>query len=322
MRNLMKISRVLPFATLALLAACNKPTMPPDASSKPGDKPVATVNGTTISRDMYDFYVRNTAGKAPAELAADQRSQLLDNLIRGEVIAQEATKDNLDKSGDAASMLALSRLQILQQAEARHYLDERKPTDAELHAEYDAQVANSSKTQYHARHILVSSQDAAQKLIDQLKKGAKFDELAKKNSTDSSKDQGGDLGWFSPSSMVPPFAQAVEGLKKGEYTQTPVQTQYGWHVIELLDTRDTPIPPFDQVKEKVAQLVENKKFLAHEEELMKTAKVERSLGDDAPAAGVSSGGETGAAPTAPSAPAPAAAPAAPTPPAGAKPNGG
>ncbi|HEX4375929.1 MAG TPA: peptidylprolyl isomerase [Steroidobacteraceae bacterium] len=309
----MKISRVLPLATLALLAACNKPTLPQD-SSKPGDKPVATVNGTPISRDMYDFYVRNTAGKSQAELSADQRSQLLENLVRGEVIAQEATKDNLDTSGDAAAMLQLSRLQILQQAAARHYLDERKPTDAELHAEYDAQVANSAKTQYHARHILVPTQEAAQKLIDQLKKGAKFDELAKKNSTDSSKDQGGDLGWFSPSSMVPPFAKAVEGLKKGEYTQTPVQTQYGWHVIELLDTRDTPIPPFDQVKDKVAQLVEQKKFLAHEEELMKTAKIERSLGDAAPAAGAGSasapagGSESGSPPAA--APA-AAAPAAP-----------
>jgi peptidyl-prolyl cis-trans isomerase C len=96
--------------------------------------------------------------------------------------------------------------------------------------------------------------------------------------------------------MVPPFAQAVEGLKKGEFTQTPVQTQYGWHVIKLLDTRDTPIPPFEQVKDKVAQLVENKKFLAHEEELMKTAKVERSLDQAAPASSSSSG----AAPAAPS----------------------
>ncbi len=316
----MKISRVLPFATLALLAACNKPTMPPDSSAKPGDKPVATVNGSIISREMYDYYVRNTAGKSSAELTADERNQLLDNLIRGEVIAQEASKDNLDKAGDPASMLQLSRLQILQQADARHYLDERKPTDAELHAEYDAQVANSSKTQYHARHILVSTQGAAQKLIDQLKKGAKFDELAKKNSSDSSKDQGGDLGWFSPSNMVPPFAQAVEGLKKGEYTQTPVQTQYGWHVIELLDTRDTPIPPFEQVKDKVAQLVENKKFLAHEEDLMKTAKIERSLGDETPAAGAANGAKSGSAPAPTTAP--TTAPAAPTPPAGAKPNGG
>src|ERR1700722_1371953 len=186
----MKILYVLPFAALALLTACNKASAPAGTTAaKPEGKPVATVNGTPISREMYDFYVKNTAGKPTGELTAEQRSQLLDNLVRGEVIAQEALKEGLDKSGDTASLLALSRLQILQQAGATHYLDDKKPTDAELKAEYAAQVSQMPKQQFHARHILVSSEDAAQKIIDQLKKGAKFDELAKKESTDSSKDQ-------------------------------------------------------------------------------------------------------------------------------------
>jgi peptidyl-prolyl cis-trans isomerase C len=132
------------------------------------------------------------------------------------------------------------------------------------------------KTQYHARHILLSSQDAAQKAIDQLKKGAKFEDLAKKESIDSSKDQGGDLGWFSPANMVKPFADAVAGLKKGETTQTPVQSQYGWHVIQLIDTRETPVPPLDSVKDRVDQLVQTKKFKAYQDELMKTAKIEKN----------------------------------------------
>lgn len=277
-------------AALLLLTACNKSAPLTDTTAKPASKPVATVNGTPISREMYDFYAKNTAGKPVSELTPEQRAQLLDNLVRGEVIAQEAVKDGLDKTGDAASMLALSRLQILQQAGATHYLEGKKPTDEELKAEYDAQVAQMPKTQYHARHILVASQDAAQKIIDQLKKGAKFDELAKKDSTDSSKDQGGDLGWFSPANMAPPFAAAVEALKKNDYTQTPVQTQYGWHVIQLLDTRETPVPPFDQVKDRVAQYVEQKKFRAYEDDLMKTAKVDKTLEDtSAPSAGASSG---------------------------------
>jgi peptidyl-prolyl cis-trans isomerase C len=304
MRYLMKISKGLPLAALVILTACNKAAPPADtAAAKPGDKPVATVNGTPITRDMYEFYVKSTAGKPIGELTPEQRAQLLDNLIRGEVIAQESLKEGLDKVGDTASLLALSRLQILQQAGATHYLDDKKPTDAELKAEYDAQVAQMPKQQFHARHILVSSQDAAQKIIEQLKKGAKFEDLAKKESTDSSKDQGGDLGWFSPSTMVPPFASAVTALKKGEYTQTPVQTQYGWHVIQLLDTRDTPLPPFDQVKERVAQILEQKKFRAYEDDLMKTAKVEKPADDAAAAPGV--GAMTPAAPTAPAAPAPA-----------------
>jgi peptidyl-prolyl cis-trans isomerase C len=272
----MKILHTLPLVALMMLAGCNK-TPTPTAAKAPAEKPVATVNGEPISRAMFDYYIKNTAGKAAAELTPDQRAQLLDNLVRGEVIAQQAEKDGLDKTGDTASLLALSHLQILEQAGAEQYLKDKKPTDAERQAEYDAQVASMPKTQYHARHILVASQDAAQKIIDQLKKGAKFEDLAKKESTDSSKDQGGDLGWFSPSNMVKPFADAVAALKKGEITQTPVQSQYGWHVIQLIDTRETPVPPLDSVKDRVDQLVQNKKFKAYQDELMKTAKVEKNL---------------------------------------------
>jgi peptidyl-prolyl cis-trans isomerase C len=123
----------------------------------------------------------------------------------------------------------------------------------------------------------VTSQEGAQKVLDELKKGAKFEDVAKKESIDSSKEQGGDLGWFSPSSMVKPFADAVAGLKKGETTPSPVQTQYGWHVIQLIDTRETPVPPIDSVKDRLDQYVQNKKFKAYQDELMKTAKVEKSL---------------------------------------------
>src|ERR1700676_4438112 len=233
MRYLMKIYHALPFATLALLAACSKGGPTAD-TTKPADKPVATVNGTPISRAMFEYYAKNTAGKPPTELSAEQRAQLLDNLIRGEIIAEESVKQGLDKTTDTASLLALSRLEILQQAGATHYLEDKKPSDADLKAEYDAQVAGMPKTQYRARHILVTSQEAAQKIIGELnKKGAKFEDLAKKDSMDSSKEQGGELGWFSPSNMVKPFADAVVQLKKGEVTPTPVQPQYGWHVNRL-----------------------------------------------------------------------------------------
>src|ERR1700689_577719 len=281
MRYLMKIHKALPFVALALLAACSKggPTADP---TKPADTPVATVNGTPISRAMFEYYAKNTAGKPAAELTTEQREQLLDNLIRGEIIAEESVKQGLDKNSDTASLLALSRLEILQQAGATHYLEDKKPSDADLKAEYDAQVAGMPKMQYHARHILVSSQEAAQKIIDELKKGAKFEDLAKKDSLDSSKEQGGELGWFTPSNMVKPFADAVVQLKKGEVTPTPVQSQYGWHVIQLIDTRDTPVPPFDGVKDRVAQLVETKKFRAYQDELLKTAKVEKNLDSEAP----------------------------------------
>jgi peptidyl-prolyl cis-trans isomerase C len=277
----MKLLKALPLVALIAVSGCARmgtsSTSAPTAAA-PGDKPVATVNGTHISRDTYDYYVRNTAGKPPSELSADQRNQLLDNLVRGEIVAQEAAKQGLDKNGDTRSLLTLSRLQILEQAGAEHYLQDKKPTDAELQAEYHQQIDAMPKTQYHARHILVANQAEAQQIIDQLKKGAKFDDLAKKVSIDpGSKNNGGDLGWFSPSTMVKPFADAVMALQKGQTTQQPVQTQYGWHVIQLLETRETPVPPFDQVKDRVTQLVQQKKFRAYQDDLLKSAKVEKSL---------------------------------------------
>jgi len=275
----MKLSNALPLVALVLLTACSQsghaPTASTAAPAAPADKPVATVNGTPISRAMFEFYAKSTAGKAASDLTAEQRSQLLDNLIRGEIIAQQALKEGLDKTGDTASLLALSRMQILEQAGAEHYLSDKKPTQQELQTEYDQQVAAMPKVQYHARHILVATQAQAQQIIDQLKHGAKFANLAKKDSIDSSKEQGGDLGWFSPANMVKPFADAVASLKKGETTPAPVKTQYGWHVIQLLDTRETPVPPLDQVKDRVAQLVQTKKFRAYQDDLLKTAKVEK-----------------------------------------------
>lgn len=276
----MKLLKALLWTAPLLLAACNRmtPSAQTAPNAAPAAKPVATVNGTAISRDTFEYYVRNTAGKAASELTADQRSQLLDNLVRGEIVAETAQKEGLDQTGDTRSLLQLSRLQILEQAGAEHYLQDKKPTDAELQAEYQQQIAAMPKTQYHARHILVANQAEAQQVIDQLKKGAKFEDLAKKSSIDpGSKNQGGDLGWFSPANMVKPFSDAVMGLKKNEVTQQPVQTQYGWHVIQLLDTRETPVPPFDQVKDRVTQLVQQKKFRAYQDELLKTAKVEKSL---------------------------------------------
>jgi peptidyl-prolyl cis-trans isomerase C len=276
----MKIFHAIPLATLLMLAGCAKHSPTADSTgegSKPAEKPVATVNDVQISPSLFAYYVKSTAGKAAGELTVEQRATLLDNLVRGEVVAQQALKDGLDKSGDTASLLALSRLQILEQAGAEHYLKDKKATDAEVQTEYDAQIAAMPKTQYHARHILVATQASAQQIIDELKKGGKFEDLAKKDSIDSSKDQGGDLGWFSPSNMVKPFADAVAALKKGETTQTPVQSQYGWHVIQLIDTRETPVPPLAQVKDRVDQLVQNKKFKAYQDELLKTAKVDKSL---------------------------------------------
>jgi peptidyl-prolyl cis-trans isomerase C len=287
--------------TLALLAACHPNTT---ATTGPVDNspPVATVNGKPISRDLYEFYVKGiTSGKTSADLSPQQRNKALDNLIGGRLVADEAIKDGLDKDPDTAYILQLTRFQVLEQAVEQRYLKDRKPTEQELRAEYETQLAAMPKTEYHARHILVKDEATAEQIIAKLDKGEKFDVLAKANSIDPSKNNGGDLGWFVTSRMVPAFAGAVVALKPGEYTHRPVQTQYGWHVIQLLDTRDVTPPPFDQVRQRLEESVQAKKFRDHIEELMREAKIQKFL--DQPS-GTAPGSAAPAAPgnTAPAAP--------------------
>ncbi len=165
------------------------------------------------------------------------------NLVRIELIAQQAEKDGLTKDREVATRLELTRLNLLQQAAAQKYLKDRTPTEEELRKEFDAQIAATPMVEYHARHIQVSAPDVGQKVIERLNKGEDFAAVAKKISDDkATAAKGGDLGWFGPSAETKPFTDVLATLKKNEYNKTPVQTPYGWHVIQLLGTRDLPMP--------------------------------------------------------------------------------
>jgi peptidyl-prolyl cis-trans isomerase C len=288
---------------LIALAAC-QPKTGADSGANLGPA-VATVDGQPINREVYEFYVKGIAGKPSSELSSDQRDQALENLVRAQVISEQAEKDGLTKDTSTAALLQLSRLNVLQQALSEKYLKDKKPTDQELRAEYETQVGAMSRTEYHARHILVATSSFAEKLIKDLEKGAKFEDVAKRESMDSSKDSGGDLGWFTPDRMVKQFSDAVVGLKPGDYTHAPVQTQYGWHIIKLEDTRELSPPPFESVKQRLDQVVQAKKFKSYVDGLLKTAKVEKKLDAAAPAAGAAPAAAAPA-PAAGSAPAPAA----------------
>ncbi len=240
---------------------------------------VATVNGVPIRRDFFDFYVKGiTGGKKPSDLTPDQRERALDNLVRAQLVAQQAEKDGVTNEADTQHLLEISRLNVLQSVVADRYFKDREPTEQELHAEYEAQVAKLPHTEYHARHILVATEDNAKTLIGKLNNGANFADLAKSASIDPSKDNGGDLGWFTPSGMVKPFADAVVQLKPGEYTHEPVHTQYGWHVIKLEGTRDLAVPSFDSVRQRLVQIVKQNKFKAYEDTLIEKAKIEHAKG--------------------------------------------
>ncbi|MBM4214448.1 MAG: peptidylprolyl isomerase [Gammaproteobacteria bacterium] len=273
----MKHSRLCTVIALAaLVAACQPKGEAEDpaaqAAKKPvateaAKKPVATINGKSITQGEFDAFVKQVAGRAVADLDADQKLH---------VLGAQAEKDGLDKKADLAAEIALTRLNILQQAIATKYLEGKTPTEQELKVEYYAQVAQMSRNEYKARHILVPTEIAATQILERLKKGERFKALAK-DSLDSSSDNGGDLGWFSPASMVKPFADAVMALKKGETIAKPVQTQFGWHVIRLDDVREVQPPPFEQVKQQLNQAVRAKKFRAYSDELRKAAKIEKKI---------------------------------------------
>jgi peptidyl-prolyl cis-trans isomerase C len=272
----MKISRIGLVGVLLLTAACNQQGN--KSAATPAVKPVATVNGVVLSRELFEFFVKSGSGKASADLTAEQRTQALDTLVRAELVAQQATKDGVDKLGDAPQQLALMRLQVLEQAAATNFLKDRKATDAETKAEYESVVTAMPKSEFHAHHILLKSKEEADAVMAKLKKGAKFEALASAQSADpGSKANGGDLGWFSPSGMVKEFSAALATLKKGQTTTEPVKSEFGWHIIRLDDTRETAPPAFDTVKDRLAQRVEAKKFKTYEEDLLKAAKIDKTL---------------------------------------------
>ena len=257
-----------------LVAACGKgqQAAAPVATGKPATPPVAVVNGTAISREAYDDYLKGLLrGKPVTDVTADEKNQVLDQMINMQLIATQAEKDGLGNDPDVATRIALLRTQILADAAAQKYLKTHEPSEQELHAAYDASI---DKTEYHASHILVPTKEKADQLIKKIKGGAKFEDIAKAESTDNSKTKGGDLGWFTTARMVKPFGDAVKTLKKGELTPDPVQTQYGWHIIKLEDTRDAP---FDQLKTQISNGIMQKKFQDYIDTLKKTAKVDKKL---------------------------------------------
>lgn len=271
-------ARWIPVAVAAAMFAttgCAKET--DKAAAQEAAAAVAVVNGTPISRPVFEMFVNTrTGGRDLEDVSAEEKNEQLDDLIQMYVAAQQARKDGLDKGEDGAR-LELMHQSALADLAGRKFLEGKDPTEEEKRAEYDRQVSQLPKLEYRARHILVAEEEKAKELIAQLDGGASFETLAKDNSTDSSAQEGGDLGWFAPNRMVKPFSDAVQALEKGKYTTSPVKSEFGWHVIKLEDTRDLAPPPYEMVEQQLVQLVRQNKFQAYLEELVKQAKVEKKL---------------------------------------------
>jgi peptidyl-prolyl cis-trans isomerase C len=271
-------------AVAILLAACNKSPAGKDssaASAAPADAKadsstaVATVNGTPITRATYDMYLSNIVkANKIAEPTAEQKSQVLDSLVTMQLLAAQGEKDGVENDPDVKAQMALLKMRVLSDGESVKYIKDHQPTDAEVKVKYDEVVTSGKATEYHARHILVASQDKAQQLIKKIKAGAKFDEVAKAESSDSSKTNGGDLGWFNPNGMVPEFAEATRKLKPGEMTSEPVKSQFGWHIIKVEETRE---PTLDQLKQQIGNSMAQQKLINHLEDMKKTAQIDKKI---------------------------------------------
>ncbi|UUZ68229.1 peptidylprolyl isomerase [Polaromonas sp. P2-4] len=235
---------------------------------------VAIVNGKAVPKSRLDSLAQQVA-RSGRPVTPDMENQLREEVIAREVFMQEAEKRGLSASDDFKVQMELARQTILIRELFADYQKKNPVTDADLKAEYDKFAAANGGKEYKARHILVEKEAEAKAIIASLKKGGKFEEIAKKQSKDpGSGAKGGDLDWANPSSYVPEFSAALLKLNKGQTSEEAVKSQFGYHVIRVDDIRSAQLPAFEEVKPQIAQQMQQQKLAAFQEELRKKAKVE------------------------------------------------
>jgi peptidyl-prolyl cis-trans isomerase C len=271
-----------------MLSGCNKPTATSSSESGKDSAPatttapitasgdskvIANVNGTAITLNEFNDYAAHRLQPGSKPTAAEAKA-IVNELVSLELVVQEALKKGLDKNPDVVKTIESQRRVLLANAALKDYIQAHPITDEQLKKEYDQRIAGAGTKELKARHILVKTEAEAKAIIAQLGKGADFAKLAKDKSSDSSAKEGGDLGWFNPNQMVKPFSDAALALKKGEYTKTPVQSQFGWHVIMLEDSRSPQVPAFDQMKDRVRNFMQQKMSQDFIDSLKTAGKVE------------------------------------------------
>ncbi|MBC3916678.1 peptidylprolyl isomerase [Undibacterium sp. CY18W] len=295
-------SRVVLGSALAMLvlSACNdkdaaKTASTPAAASASAaassSEVAATVNGTAISKKQLDQIMQQQAAQGMPD-TPETRKMVIDNLSMQILVAQLAVTKGLDKTPEVADQLEMTKQSILANAYVKDYIKTATVTDEALKAEYDKFKATASGNEYKARHILVAKEDEAKDIIAKIKKDIKaFDGLAKSKSKDpGSKDKGGDLGWFNPRGMVPEFGAAVAKLEKGKFTEEPVKSQFGYHVIILDDSRPLTPPSLEDVKAGLTQQLQQQNLKTMLDDLKAKAKIEIKGEAPAPASAAAATG--------------------------------
>lgn len=234
---------------------------------------VATVNGKPIPTAKVDQIVKQVVAQGKQADSPQLRDAIKKDLINREVMIQEADRQGVANRPDVKIQLDNARQSIVINAMLQDYVKKNPVKDADIKAEYDKYKSQVGDKEYHARHILVATEEEAKAIIVKLKAGGKFEELAKQ-SKDGSAANGGDLDWASAASYVPEFSAAMVKLNKGQTTDTPVKTQFGYHIIKLEDTRAAKVPSFDEVKQQVAESIQQRRLAAYRDELAKKAKIQ------------------------------------------------
>jgi peptidyl-prolyl cis-trans isomerase C len=235
---------------------------------------VAIVNGKAVPKTRVDQLSAQIT-KSGRPVTPEMQGQIRDEVIAREVFIQEAQKHGLDVTDDFKVQMELTRQQLLIRELFADFQKKNPVTDAEAKAEYDKFAAANGGKEYKASHILVEKEDEAKAIIDQIKKGGNFGEIAKKASKDpGSGANGGELDWASAGSYVKEFSDAMAKLAKGKMTDAPVKSQFGFHIIKLDDTREAQLPKFDDVKPQITQQLTQQKLATYQQELRAKAKVE------------------------------------------------
>lgn len=272
----MKTTRIplLLCALLAAGAAVAEDAKDAEAQPQGDDVLIATVNGTPYGLDLFRLFFLERLQQSQGQNSPELQEQAFNDFMSLVVASQEAARRNLEQDPDVGVAIELQRMKILSNAALASMAEEIEPTEDELKKAYEEVKENASQTEYKARHILVKDEEEAKKMIEELEGGADFGDLAREHSLGPTGKNGGELEWFDANQMVAPFSEAVAAMEVGSYTKTPVQTQFGWHVIELQDSRKAEPPSFEDAKQQLTALLKRQKLSAKLAEMRDGAMVE------------------------------------------------
>lgn len=235
---------------------------------------VAIVNGQAVPLARVEALAQQVA--ASGRPVDDQvRAQLKEEVILREIFMQEAQKRGIGATDDYKNQMELARQTIMIRTLFADYQKKNPVTDADVQAEYDKFVAANGGKEFRARHILVEKEDEAKAIIKSIKGGAKFEDIAKKSSKDpGSGANGGDLDWAAAASYVTEFSEAMVKLDKGQMTEEPVKSQFGWHIIRVDDVRQAQLPKLEDIKPQISQQMQQQKLTEYQRTLREKAKIE------------------------------------------------